>query len=102
MDVMVLRSSMVIHLRTPSCNFTQFHAIITQFHPILAISAIFGKFQHVGYKKACTQAEKLIGGTGRCHRPQDGAAGPKKGGQRSPIPRALCKSLSQANKLLKY
>ena len=51
-----------------SCNFTQFGL----FQPFL------GQFQHVGYQKACTQAEKFIGGIGRGLRPQVGAEGPKK------------------------
>ena len=51
-----------------SCNFTLFWL----FQPFL------GQFQHVGYQKACTQAEKCIGGTDRGHRPQEGAEGPKK------------------------
>ena len=36
-----------------TCVFTQFHAIFT----------LFGLFQHVGYQKACTRAEKFIGDT---------------------------------------
>ena len=36
-----------------------------------------GQFQHVGYQKACTRAEKLIGGIGRGQRPEEGAEGPK-------------------------
>ena len=53
----------------------QFHANCMQyrlFWPFL------GQFYHVGYQKACTRAEKFIGGTGRGHRPQEGAKVPKK------------------------
>ena len=57
--------------------YSEFHTIFAQFRTILAISAIFGQFQHVGYQNACTRAEKFIGGIGRGHRPQEGAEGPK-------------------------
>ena len=48
-----------------------------------------GQFQHVGYQKACTPADKFIGDTGRGYRPPKGAKGQKKenafkGGQRPP------------------
>ena len=39
--------------------FMQFHPIFTQFHIILAISAIVGQFQHFAYQNAFTQAEKF-------------------------------------------
>ena len=61
-----------------SCTFMQslmkFHAIFTQFG---LFQPFLGKFQHVGYQKASTGAEKFIGGIGRGHRPQEGAEGPK-------------------------
>ena len=60
--------------RTSSCNFTQ---ISRNFHTIWTISAIFGQFQHVGYQKAYTWAEKFIGGTGRGRTPSEGAEYPK-------------------------
>ena len=59
---------------TPSRNFTQFSRNFIQFW---AIQEFLGQFQHVGYKKAYTRAEKFIGGIGRGHRPQEGAEGPK-------------------------
>ena len=55
-----------------------FYAIFTQFHAILTILAIFCQFQHVGYPKASTQAEKFIGGTGRGCTPQNRATAQKK------------------------
>merc|ERR1712239_66173 len=51
-----------------------FHAIFTQFG---LFQPFLGQFQHVGYQKAYTRAEKFIGGIGRGHRPQEGAKGPK-------------------------
>ena len=45
------------------------------------------QFQHVGYQKVFTRAEKFIGDTGRGHRPLKGAKGPEKaaeGLQRGP------------------
>ena len=42
-----------------------FHIIFKLFHAILAISTIFGQFQHMGCQKLCTQAEKFIEGNGR-------------------------------------
>ena len=64
-------------------SFMQIQAIVTQFQAIFAISAsllfqpFLDQFQHVGYQKAYTWAEKFIGGIGRGHRPQEGAEGPK-------------------------
>ena len=57
-------------------TFTQVHGHIHAmqfrlFWPFL------GQFYHVGYQKACTRAEKFIGGTGRGHRLQEGAKVPK-------------------------
>ena len=52
----------------------KFHAIFTQFG---LFQPFLGQFQHVGYQKAYTRAEKFIGGIGRGHRPQEGAEGPK-------------------------
>ena len=49
-----------------------------QFHAIWSISAIFEPIPHVGYQKACTQAEKFIGGTSRGHWPAEGTKDPKK------------------------
>ena len=46
--------------RMCSCNFTQFHAIFTQFG---LFQPFLGQFQHVGYQNACTRAEKFIGNT---------------------------------------
>ena len=46
--------------RACSRNFTQFHAIFTQFG---LFQPFLGQFQHVGYQNACTQAEKFIGNT---------------------------------------
>merc|ERR1711954_17495 len=43
-----------------SRNFTQFHAIFTQFG---LFQPFLGQFQHVGYQNACTRAEKFIGNT---------------------------------------
>ena len=48
-------------------SFTQFHALLhaisCKFHAIFTQFGLFqpflGQFQHVGYKKACTQAEKF-------------------------------------------
>ena len=51
-----------------TCVFTQFHAIFT----------LFGLFQHVGYQKACTRAEKFIGDTSRCCRHTKGDRESKK------------------------
>ena len=69
-----------------SDTFMQFHAplhvISRTFHTIFTQFGLFqpflGQFQHVGYQKAYTRAEKFIGGIGRGHRPQEGAEGPKK------------------------
>ena len=52
----------------------QFHAIFTHFG---LFQPFLGQFQHVGYQKAYTRAEKFIGGIGRGYRPQEGAKGPK-------------------------
>ena len=46
--------------RACSRNFTQFHAIFTQFW---LFQPFLGQFQHVGYQKACTRAKKFIGNT---------------------------------------
>ena len=46
--------------RACSRNFTQFHAIFTQFW---LFQPFLGQFQHVGYQNACTRAEKFIGNT---------------------------------------
>ena len=75
MHVLKLRNSMVIDSHTlsptPSCDLMQLHAN-------WAISAIFGPISTIGYQKACTQAEKFIGGTSRGHWPPEGAKGRKK------------------------
>ena len=78
------------HSRTHSHNFMQFSHNITQFWLFLQF---FGKFQHVAYKKHVLKLRNQLVVLTE-------AIGLKKGGQRSPIPRALCKSLSRANKLL--
>merc|ERR1711954_345620 len=53
MHVLKLRNLRVILSRSPSWDFTQFWL----FQPFL------GQFQHDWYQKACTRAEKFIGGT---------------------------------------
>ena len=63
MHVFELRNSMVTLSNTFKHFFMQFNTIFMQFHTILAILAILGQFQHVGYQNACTQAEKFIGNT---------------------------------------
>ena len=61
--------------------YAPLHAISRKFHAIFTQFGLFqpflGQFQHVGYQKAYTRAEKFIGGIGRGHRPQEGAKGPK-------------------------
>ena len=44
-------------------SFKKFHTIFTQFHIILAISAIFCQLKHDGYQNACTWVEKFNGDT---------------------------------------
>ena len=56
-----------------------------------------GQFQHVGYQKACTQAEKFIGGTSRGHWPQKGPKAKKR-----PPTTALCKSYPFLRKVPKH
>ena len=63
MHVTELRNSMVILSRTFTHSFMQCHAIFTQFQTNLAILAILGQFQHVGYQNVCTLAEKCHGDT---------------------------------------
>merc|ERR1711954_60985 len=63
MHVLELRNSLVILSKIShacSRNFTQFHAIFKQFG---LFQPFLGQFQHVGYQKACTRAEKIIGNT---------------------------------------
>ena len=57
-----------------SHNFTQISRNFTQFG---LFQPFLGQFQHVGYQKACTRAEKFICGIWTGHRPQEGAKGPK-------------------------
>ena len=64
---------------TPSCNFTQFSHNCTHFW---LFQPTLGQFRHDSYQKACTQADKFIGGIGRGHRPPDDTKGKK--GQRPP------------------
>ena len=58
MHVLELRNSLVILSKNFTRVFTQFHTIFTLFglfQPFLA------QFQHVGYQKACIQAENFNG-----------------------------------------
>merc|ERR1719342_1966074 len=65
--VLELRNSLVILSKNFTRVFTQFHAISRNFHAIFTQFWLFqpflGQFQHVGYQKACTRAEKFIGNT---------------------------------------
>ena len=74
MHVLELRNSLVILSKNFTRMFTQFHAIFTLFG---LFQPFLGQFQHVGYQKACTRAEKFIGGIWKGHRPEEGAQGPK-------------------------
>ena len=71
---MELRNSLVALSHKFMHMVTQFHKNFTQFR---LFWPFLDQFQHVGYQKACTRAEKFIGGIGRGHRPQEGAKGPK-------------------------
>ena len=75
MHVLELRNSLVILSKNFTRVFTQFHTIFTQFG---LFQPFLGQFQHVGYQKAYTRAEKFIGGIGRGHRPPEGVKGPQK------------------------
>merc|ERR1711954_40838 len=75
MHVLQLRNSLVILSKNFKCIFMQFHAISMLFG---LFQPFLGQFQHVGYQKECTPAEKFIGGIGRGHRPREGAEVPLK------------------------
>ena len=76
--VLDMKNSMVILLRTLTHSFRQFHTISMQ---VLLLVPFLGQFQHVGYEKACTQADKFIGDTGRGCKHEKGAEGPKQEAQ---------------------
>ena len=70
-NVLGIYSYMLTH------SVTHLHNICTIFTQFGLFQPFLGEFQHVGYQKAYTRAEKFIGGIGRGHRPQEGAEGPK-------------------------
>ena len=65
--------------RGPSAPFGGLRPLLWGLRPLLEAYGLsqYHQFQHVGYQKAYTRAEKFIGGIGRGHRPQEGAKGPK-------------------------
>ena len=60
MHVLELRNSLVMLSRNFTHVFTQYYAMFNQFG---LIQQFLGQFQHVGYQKACTRAEKSISET---------------------------------------
>ena len=62
-----LRNSMVIFSQNFAHVFMQFRSISCKFQANFTQFGLFqqflGQFQHVGYQKACTRAEKFIGDT---------------------------------------
>ena len=67
--VLELRNSMVILSHTFMHPFTQFSRNFIHFW---LLKPFLGQFQHVGYQKACTRAEKFIGDTGKALDLQNG------------------------------
>ena len=59
MPVLKLRNSMVMFSRMFMHSLMQFHTIFTQLTQFLLFQPFLGQFQHVGYQKACTRAEKF-------------------------------------------